>query len=158
MKVNHSKKIKKPSLSRKEISKGISEGLAKYKNLNFLERYAMFMGVAQILELGFKNLLVDKFLYDLNKIEKWTLGTTSRELEQNNLRPDFIFLLKSVVDYRNYIAHELLADKFFMQWMLEDQIPDDHYDKESRRLDKAIIELEQLFFLFTWTNNNNGWD
>jgi hypothetical protein len=116
------------------------------------------MGVSQILEIGLKNLLTDKFLYDQNKIEKWTMGRTCSELEQNKLRPDFIFLLKSVVEYRNYIAHELLANKLLMDTLLENKRPEVHYDKESRRLDKAIIELEQLFFLFSWTNENDGWN
>ena len=117
----------------------------------------MFMGVSQILEFGLKNLLVDKFQYDIDKIEKWTLGKTCSELELNKLRPDFIILLRSVVEYRNYIAHDLLANRFILYSLLEDTMPENHYDKESRRLDKAIIELEQLFFLFTWTNENNGW-
>lgn len=34
----------------------------------------MFMGVAQILEFGLKKLLQEKFQYDLEKAEKWTLG------------------------------------------------------------------------------------
>ncbi|MCK6648694.1 MAG: hypothetical protein L6Q66_03470 [Bacteroidia bacterium] len=148
---------KQKSLSGQKIRVGTNKGLKKYKNLNFLERYALFMGVSQILEINLKNLLVDKYEYDINKIEKWTMGKTCSELEQNKLRPDFILLLKSVVDYRNYIAHELLANKFLMHSLLEDKIPENHYDKESRRLDKAIIELEQLFFLFTWTDENNGW-
>lgn len=154
------KKIKTPkpiSLRGPKINAGTKKGLKKYKNLNFLERYALFMGVAQILEINLKNLLVDKFKYDINKIEKWTMGKTCSELEQNNLRPDFILLLRSVVEYRNYIAHELLANKYLMHSLLEDEIPENHYDKDSRQLDKAIIELEQLFFLITWTNENNGW-
>jgi thiamine phosphate synthase YjbQ (UPF0047 family) len=41
---------------------------------------------------------------------KWTLGRTTTELEKNGLREDFINLLRSLVEYRNYIAHELLFD------------------------------------------------
>lgn len=145
------------SLNRKEIEKGTSEGLQKYKDLNFLERFAMFLGVAQILELGLKNLLSDKFKYDQDKLEKWTLGMTCYELEKNNIRPDFITLLKSVVDFRNYIAHEMLANRILFQTMANEITTNDHYDKESRLLDKAIIELEQLFFLFNWTNSNEAW-
>jgi hypothetical protein len=151
-------KKKKSLLSRKDISIATTEGLKKYKGLNFLESYAMFIGVAQLLELGLKNLLGEKFKYDLEKIEKWTLGKTCHELEVNNLRTDFIFLLKSVVKYRNYIAHELLVNKILMQSILKESKPIDHYDKEARQLDKAIIELEQLIFLFSWTNSNNAWD
>lgn len=158
MKENNPKIKKQKSLSRQRISNETEKGLTKYKTLNFLERYAMYMGVSQILELGLKKLLVAKFQYDIDKIDKWTLGKTCSELEKNKLRPDFILLLKSVVDYRNYIAHELLANKIIMHTLLENIIPENHYEKETRRLDKAIIELEQLFFLFNWTTENDEWD
>lgn len=145
-------------LSQEDIANGTNKGLAKYQDLNFLERFAMFNGVSQLLELRLKNLLIDKFQYDLEKIEKWTLGKTCYELESKGLRADFIFLLKSVIEYRNYIAHELLANRVLIQDMLQSQFPSDHYDKDQRLLDKAIYELEQLVFLFIWTNSNNTWD
>ncbi|NQV18447.1 MAG: hypothetical protein HQ534_07890 [Armatimonadetes bacterium] len=151
-------KKEESTLSKEDISKGTSKGIEKYKNLSFMERYAMYMGVAQILELGLKYLLVDKFEYDIDKTEKWTMGKTYRELEKNKLRPDFLHILKNTVDNRNYIAHEILANKLLFHEILGDKIPDNHYDKESRRLDKFIIELEQLVFLFEWTNSNNGWN
>lgn len=151
-------KKEEPVLSKKEIDEGTSNGLEKYKNLGFMEKYAMYMGVAQILELGLKNLLVDKFEYDFDKMEKWTLGRTYQELKKNKLRPDFLHILKNTVDNRNYIAHDIIANKFLFYEILGDKIPDNHYDKESRRLDKFIIELEQLVFLFGWTNSYNGWN
>lgn len=147
-----------PFLSKVEIDEGTSKGLEKYKDLGFMERYAMYMGVAQILELALKNLLIDKFEYDYDKMEKWTLGKTYTELKKNNLRPDFLHILKNTVDNRNYIAHDILANKFLFHELLGDYIPDNHYDKETRRLDKFIIELEQLVFLFGWTNENKGWN
>lgn len=151
-------KKKKTSLSQKDIANGTTQGGAKYKNLSFLERFAVFISVAQLLELSLKNLLVERYNYDLAKIEKWTLGKTCHAFEVRNLRADFILLLKSVVDYRNYIAHELLANKILLQNMQASETVPNHYDKETRRLDKAIIELEQLVFLFTWTVSNNAWD
>ncbi|MBN2481945.1 MAG: hypothetical protein JXB19_09405 [Bacteroidales bacterium] len=144
-------------LSGEDINKGISKGLEKYKDLNFWERFAMFMGIAQIVEFGLKQLLEEKFNYDLKIIEKWTLGKTTQELENNNLRKDFIKLLKSVVDNRNYIAHELLINKALFKGILGSKIPTGYYDKESRFLNKAIYELEQLLFIFDWTNSNNAW-
>ena len=145
-------------LTRDEIDKGTNNGLEKYKNLAFMERYAMYMGVAQILELQLKRLLVDLYGYDFESMEKWTLGRTHRELEKNELRPDFLKLLKNTVDNRNYIAHELLANKLLFHEILGDRIPEGHYDKDTRKLDKFIIELENLVFLFEWTNENKGWN
>jgi hypothetical protein len=49
--------------------------------------------------------------------------------------------LKNTVDNRNYIAHEILANKLIFLEILGDKIPDNNYEKESRRLDKFIIEL-----------------
>jgi hypothetical protein len=149
---------KERSLSREDISKETSKRIERYKSLNFPEQYAMFMGVSQILEMGLKKLLEEKFNYDFDKIEKWTLGKTAKELQKNNLREDFIILLNSVVDYRNYIAHEILANKALMYGAFSHLIPKEHYDKDSRLLHKAIIELEQLVFLFEWTQENNCWD
>ena len=145
-------------LTKEEIDAGTSTGLEKYLSLGFMGKYAMYMGVTQILELGLKRLLNNKFEYDFDKMEKWTLGKTYNELEKNNLRHDFLYLLKNTVDNRNYVAHEILANKLLFHEILGDKIPDNHYDKESRRLDKFIIELEHLVFLFEWTNSNNGWD
>jgi hypothetical protein len=147
-----------PFLSDDDIRKGTSKGLEKYKNLSFMERYAMYMGVSQILELGLKNLLSNKFGNDLDKMEKWTLGKTYLELEKNKLRSDFLHLLKNTVENRNYIAHEIIASKLLYHEILGNKLPKDHYDKESRRLDKFTIELEELVFLFEWTNSNDGWD
>ena len=49
------------SLSTEEIREGVALRLAKYRELSFMERFAMFMGVAQLLELGLKRLLHDRF-------------------------------------------------------------------------------------------------
>lgn len=151
-------KKEEPFLSKNEIREGRSKGLEKYNNLSFLERYSMYMGVSQILELGLKKLLADKFGYDFNRMEKWTLGKTYRELEKNNLRSDFLYLLKNTVENRNYIAHEIIANKVLYHELVGNKLPADHYDKETRRLDKFTMELEELVFLFEWTNANNGWE
>ena len=145
-------------LSKEEIDERTWKGVEKYKSLGFMEKYAMYMGVAQILELGLKRLLSDKFDYDFDKMEKWTLGKTYRELEKSKLRPDFLVLLKNTVDNRNYIAHQILANKLIFHEILGDKIHNNYYVKESRRLDKFIIELQHLVFLFEWTNSNTGWD
>ncbi len=148
---------KKQELSSEQIKEYVLQRLEKYKNLNFFEEYAMFMGLAQILEFGLKKLLEENYGYELESMDKWTLGKIKVELERNGLRPDFIDLLKSIVDYRNYIAHELLSNNALMKVLYNKLIPENHYSKEHRVLHKAIYELEQLIFLFDWTNENNGW-
>lgn len=152
------KKEDLPHLTKEKIQEGTKDGTKKYGNLSFFEEYSMFMGVAQILEFGLKKLLQEKFQYDLDKMEKWTLGRTTNELEKNGLREDFIYLLKSLVEYRNYIAHELLFDDALTKSLLGNKTSKNHYSKSHRTLHKAILELEQLVFIFDWTNANDGWD
>jgi len=119
-----SRKRKEPSLTREEMWRQTEERLEKYKKLNSFEEFAMYMGVAQPLELSLKNLLSEKYNYDLDKMEKWTLGRTARELEKSGVRPDFITLLKGVVESRNYIAHELLANEIAYRSFFKDSIPE----------------------------------
>lgn len=152
------KEVDTKKIDQRQIQKGIEKGLKKYKNLGFLEEYAMFMGVAQLLELGLKNLLVHKFNYYPEELEWKSLGQTKKELKKVKLRPDFLKLLESVVDKRNYIAHEILANRGLYLAIAGDKMPKKYYDKEYRTLRKAIYELEQLVFVFDWTNQNNGWD
>lgn len=151
-------KKKKTSLTSEVIHQQTLKGTEKYKELSFFEQVAMYIGIAQLLEICLKNLLVEKYKYDLDKLEKWTLGRTAKELEKNGLRKDFIQLLNSVVEYRNYIAHEMLANEILFHELLKDSISKTHYTKETRRLFSAIYELERLFFLFNWTQENNAWE
>lgn len=155
-----SKKLKKKNnkgLSAVQIAKQVSKRIEKYNKLNFLEVYAMYMGTAQLLEIGLKNLLVKKFKYDDTRIERWTLGSVAKELEKNGLRQDFIFLLKNVNDSRNNIAHSLLADNIIINSLLSKK-DRGLYSKPYRVLSKAIYEIEQLYFLFEWTEKTNNWD
>jgi hypothetical protein len=142
-----------PCLSPGEILEQVFKRLEKYMHLNLFEQFAMFMGKAQLLELGVKSLLVRRYSYDNEKIKKWTLGKTARELKKCGLRGDFIFLLESVVDYRNYIAHELLANDA----MLKSLRDGDSGRLELRTLEKGTIELEQILFLYDWTEEHNAW-
>jgi heme-degrading monooxygenase HmoA len=72
-------------------------------------------------------------------MEKWPLGTTAKELKKFGLRQDFIFLLESVVQYRNYIAHELLVNDAIIKAAVGKS-----GRLERRHLEKGIFELEQL--------------
>lgn len=132
-----------PSLSGKRIQNAVNKKLEGYKNLTFLEQYAMFMGKAQILEFGLKSLLARKYKVPFESMEKWTLGRVKNELSQRGLRQDFIAYLSSVVDYRNYIAHELL---------LNNAITKSIANFSDRKLYgdffRGVYELEQLIVLY----------
>jgi hypothetical protein len=45
------------------------------------------------------------------------LGRVKKELRDKGLHPDFIALIKSIVEHRNYIAHEFLANNAMTQSM-----------------------------------------
>ncbi len=142
------------SLNVEEIQKAVGQRLTKYKKLNFLEHFAMFMGIAQLLELSLKGLLHRKYGVDPKDMERWTLGMTAKDLRQRGLRKDFCTLLESVVDYRNHVAHELMANEI----MLRSLLGSDSARFEMRQLEKGTHELEQLMFLFEWCDENAAWD
>lgn len=136
-----------------EIQREIFKRLKKYNKLNFLEQFAMFIGLAQILELGLKHLLARRYKQDLEQIEKWTLGRTANELKKSGLRQDFISLLESVVQYRNYIAHELLVNDAMLKALVGKS-----GRLEQRHLEKGIYELEQIMVFHDWLEEHNAWD
>jgi hypothetical protein len=141
------------SLSAEDIKKAVMEKLVGYKNLTFLEQYAMFMGKVQILEFGLKGLLARKYSIPFESMEKWTLGRVKNELRRKGLRPDFIALLNSVVDYRNYIAHDLLVNN-----ALTRSLANFSDRKLYGDLFRGICELEEIIFLYDWTEEHNAWD
>ena len=141
------------SLSREEIAAAVATRLEKYDALGFLERFAMFMGVAQILELSLKGLLHRRFSIDPPEMERWTLGRTAKALSEFGLRADFLKLLQSVVEDRNYIAHELLANEAILRSLLSGESG----RFEMRHLERAIYEVEQLMFLYEWTSEHQAW-
>lgn len=148
------KKIK-DYLSKEDISKGTRKRLKKYKNLGFLEHIAMYMGIAQLLEITLKQILLNKFEYDLEKIEKWTLGRVVKKLKEKGLRKDIFIFLDPVIADRNYIAHDLIANHLIFNMISNPKKR--IYTKEIRRLTRATYELEQVIFLIEYTNQNNGW-
>ena len=112
----------------------------------------MFMGIAQLLEISLKQLLHRKYAVRFENIERWTLGQVARSLKEHGLRADFTSLLDEVVKHRNHLAHSLLAS----QMMLESLGAGDARF-EIRELQKGIYELEQLWFLYEWTEEQNAW-
>ena len=67
-------KGKKTRLSGKQVHAIVARRLLRMDNLNFLESVAMFMGKAQLVELGLKNILIREYGYDDEQIKRWTLG------------------------------------------------------------------------------------
>lgn len=100
----------KKSLSGKQVHATVVRRMRRIDALSFLESFAMFMGKAQLVELGLKNILAGKYGYNGEKIERWTLGRVVNELRECGLRQDFIHLIEQLKEHRNYIAHELLAN------------------------------------------------
>lgn len=142
-----------PELSAEEIQAGVFARLEKYKKLNLLEHFGMFMGIVQVLELNLKLLLHRRFQLELEVMERWTLGRVSTELKNRGVRPDFTHLLDSLVRYRNHIAHSLLANEM----MLRDLMGGRETRFEVRELHKGTYELEQLWLLHDWTEANDAW-
>ena len=140
------------SLTAAEIEAAVHERLKRYDSLNFFEQFAMFMGIAQLLEISLKQLLHRKYAVRFENIERWTLGQVARSLKEHGLRADFTSLLDEVVKHRNHLAHSLLAS----QMMLESLGAGDARF-EIRELQKGIYELEQLWFLYEWTEEQNAW-
>ena len=145
----------KDYLNENDIKKGVQKRLKKYKHLNFFEHFAMYVGVAQLLEIVLKQILSDKFGYGLDKTERWALGSVVAELKKSGLRQDIFLLLDPVVTDRNYIAHDLLASHLLFHAILNSKKA--VYTKEKKRLIRATYELEQVFFLIECTNQNDGW-
>ncbi len=146
-------KSNQEELSGKYIQSEVFRRLEKYDELTALEHFAMFIGKAQILEYALKSLLVRLFGYDWEKIERRTLGWTCRELKDSGLRADFIALLESVTEYRNYIAHEFLVNEAVMRTILEGSSG----RLGLKHLEKGTYELEQLILIYEWTDERNAW-
>jgi len=141
-----------PMLDEAAIRAATDAHLEKYRGLGTFERFAMFMGIVQLLELGLKNLLIRRFGVDAETLEKATLGQVKGRLQDNGVRPDFIALLENVVARRNHMAHGFMADAAMTRAM---------FGKETRfetaELDKGILELANLAVIFEWTEANDAW-
>jgi hypothetical protein len=143
-----------PMLTTEEIRAAVSQRLDRYARLNLFEQFALFMGTAQILELALKSVLQQKYGLELERMERWTLGRTARELRDQGCRTDFCQLLDSVVEYRNHIAHELLAAQALLKSLLDGA---DTGRLATKHLDLAIYELEQLVVLYDWQLLHDAW-
>jgi hypothetical protein len=147
------KPSKGPKISGREIHTRVLQRLNAYKKLNLLERFAMFLGKAQVLEFGLKSLLARRYHYEHDEMEKWTLGKATYELEKSGLRADFIALLKVVVQYRNYVAHESLADVAMLSILLQGNIG----RLGVKHLERGTYELERVILLHDWCEKHDAW-
>lgn len=91
------------------LSEKITTRLRDLDNATFLEKYAVFMGKAQIVEQELKGLLIRKYQFDEEDIDTRTLGWVIRKLKENNMRPDFISVLEDLLGHRNSLAHDFLS-------------------------------------------------
>jgi hypothetical protein len=139
-------------LERDEIKKAVFERLEKYRRLSLLEHFAMFMGGAQLLEVQLKGVLAGSFGVEHDRMERWTLGRVQRELGARGCRADFVQLLESLVNYRNHIAHDLLANVTLLKSLVKGA-----GRFERKILDPATYELEQLLFLAQVTDEHQAW-
>ena len=139
-------------LSSDQIRKAVAKRLKKYNKLNLLEHVAMFMGVAQIFELSLKGFVHRKFDVEEATMVHWPLGRIARVLRDRGLRPDFCTLLDNVVRHRNYIAHELLANEAILR-----SLAGNSGRLEIRHLEHGTYELEQIIYLYEWTNEHEAW-
>lgn len=139
-------------LSEEEIRTRVRGWLDGYVDRSVLEQYALFMGKAQMLELGLKGLLTRRFDVPADKMERWTLGQTKNEMARRGLRPDFIKLLEGVVGHRNNMAHEFLVNS---------AITGSIANFSGRRLHgdlfRALYELEQIILIHDWCEENDAW-
>ena len=141
-----------PILTHAEIQAAVGARLEKYRGRSVLEQFALFMGMAQLMELALKSFYSRRYGVDVDSLERWNLGQGKGALRDRGLRPDFVAYLESVVDYRNHMAHSFMADAFITRELFQRETR-----FESRELDKGIYELEQLFVLFEWTEVNQAW-
>ncbi|MCB9026972.1 MAG: hypothetical protein H6625_11675 [Bdellovibrionaceae bacterium] len=113
----------------------------------------MFMGKIQILEFGLKGLLFRLYSVPLESMEKWTLGQVKNKLCEKGLRKDFLSLLESLLEYRNYMAHEFMSDNAIVGSIVEFSPR-----KQFGELFRATFQLEQLIIIYDLFEEHKAWE
>ena len=149
------KKDAPSSQNNNDIAEELKKRMKKYASLNFLERYSMFIGLSQILEVTLKQVLNEECGIEWNRLERWSLGTALNSLKEGGLRSDLIDILENIKDKRNYIAHDLLFYEFTLNELVDSG--ENEYPKNHRVLDKAILELENLMIVIEIVNKHKTW-
>lgn len=145
------KNIRGKILTPKMLHQKMANNLAKVNKYSFLEKYAVFMGKAQLIELELKSLLINKFKYKEEEIETRTLGWLIRELGKNGLRLDLIFLLEDLLKYRNSLAHEFLGLTAFGNKIAGNSFQMLQY----KELRYALRKVEEVICVYDWLKENN---
>ena len=135
------------------LKEKVLEKMKGYEDFSLFENFAMYMGKVQLLEFCLKNLLVRKYNSSLESLENASLGQVKGQLNDRGIRPDFVELLESVVKYRNYIAHEFLANI-----ALNGSMTNFSPRKTFGDLYRATYELEQIILIYDWCEEFDGWD
>lgn len=150
MQIDFEKIMAKKEVSFDEIRQLCSQRLEKYDGKSLIEKYALYMGMVQILELQMKQIIYNQFDYksedQLEKLEKMTLGGAVKILDEKlRVRPDLIKLLENTRDNRNNMAHSFLVDT-----MISKSLGFSMESIEVRQLDKYIRELENVILFWEW--------
>jgi hypothetical protein len=152
---NKNREKKERELARqKHIAKVLSR-LKPYENLSILERYAIFMGKVQIVELLLKRTLADDRGYSIEKIEKVPLGGLIRILKEEKASKLFLFLLEDLNEFRNNMAHEFLADQVIMAALLKKKAGG--FTKPLRHLEKSLFSVEQFLLNYESLGQKHLW-
>jgi hypothetical protein len=137
-------------LTPKKLQNKIVKNLIPIEKMSFLEQYAIFMGKAQIIELALSGLLIHKYKYTENKVEKFTLGTIINELEKSGLRPDLIVLLKELLKYRNSLAHEFLGIT-----AMGNKLAGNGFERlQYKELHRGLYQAEQVIHVYDFLTEN----
>lgn len=122
-----------------------------YNELNFLEKFGMFMANAQLLEMGAKRVLVDKFGEDFDEVEALPLGILRKRLKSKGVRPDILYGLEHMTEARNRIAHAILAEHHLWVTVTGNR----SHNRQEREIDKAYLELIHFNIFFEFVEDND---
>ena len=147
----NNKNTKKKVLTPKVLHKKMANNLSKLNKCSFLEKYAIFVGKVQLIELELKSLLINKFKYKEDELETRTLGWIIRELGKNGFRLDLIFLLEDLLKYRNSLAHEFLGLTAFGKKIAGDSFEILQY----KELRYALRKVEEVICVYDWLKEND---
>ena len=137
-----------------QVCSRVGRRLKRLDGFNFLERFAMFMGKAQLVEMSAKKLLVERYGYDEDRIERWTLGRAIKELEEAGLRKDFVVLLRDLNEHRVHVAHDLLGGDALMRKLAGSGA----HRFASKSLDRALFAVEAVIVVHDFLASNDWWD
>ena len=142
------------ALSDEDLQKRIVESLSKLDGMSFLETFAMFMGKAQIVEMGLKRLLYFRFGVSEDEMARWTLGKVVSHLEQKGLRNDFISIARELVQHRNQLAHEFLQIDAFGKSLIGPEFQ----RLSEKQLRHALYSVEQVIQVYDHLDKHGYWD